>query len=171
MNKKYRKCSYCQNDYIANSVAKECSIKCRLLNRIEIKGNCWEWKGKITTVGYGEIRNKQKHCLTHRLSYEVFKGVIPKNTQVCHKCDNKKCMNPEHLWLGTQKENIQDAKKKKRLSKQPMKKLTMKQAKDIRKRLSNGESSIVLGKEYNVSTTVISFIKHQQHYREDDLSH
>lgn len=185
MNKKYRKCSYCQQDYIANSVARECSIKCRLLNRVEVKVDCWEWKGKISSAGYGEMCVKQKHCLTHRLSYEVFNGSIPENTNVCHKCDNKKCLNPEHLWLGTQKENIQDAKNKGRLpdqrgrkhTEETLKKLKLRPHSDrrgekhhltklcnndvfeIRKLLEMGLRQSEIAKKFDVNQTVISNIK------------
>lgn len=113
--KKNRICCYCQKSFIPKSIAKECSIKCKLLNRIiEING-CWEWQGKITNSGYGEISYDKKHRLAHRESYRIFSGVIPEGMQICHHCDNKKCINPKHLWCGTIIENMQDAKKKGRL--------------------------------------------------------
>lgn len=111
---KLRKCLYCNNKFIANSIAKECTIECRLMNRIKNVKGCWEWQGKITNSGYGEIRVNQKHMLTHRLSYQTFVREIPSGMIVCHKCDNKKCCNPDHLWLGTQKQNCKDKIKKNR---------------------------------------------------------
>lgn len=119
-------CPICKKEHI--KVAKECSSKCKILNRHKIENECWQWIGKINNAGYGEfvegINGKKIIHLSHRKSYEIFKGEIPKGLCVCHSCDNKKCCNPEHLWVGTQKENIQDAKRKGRLPDQKGRKHT-----------------------------------------------
>lgn len=169
--KKDRKCVYCHNSFIPNSIAPECSLKCRLLNRVkEVKG-CWEWQGKITKAGYGEITHSRVYMLAHRAAYKTFKDEIPQGKQVCHTCDNRKCINPEHLWIGTAKENMGDAKKKGRLSKQPMKKFTMKEVNEIRRKLGLGISTVRLSREYNVSQALIHNIKTHKHYKEIDSSH
>ena len=113
--KKNRTCILCNEPFVPNGRAKECSLKCKLLNRIKKVNGCWEWQGKITNVGYGEITHERKYVLAHRCSYKTFKGEIPKGMHICHSCDNKKCINPEHLWIGTQQENILDAMSKGRL--------------------------------------------------------
>lgn len=113
--KKNRKCAYCKLSYIPKGKDKECSVRCKIFNNIKIIGGCWEWQKKIGKHGYGQVTLNQKHCLIHRVSYEEFKSSIPKGKQVCHTCDNKKCVNPDHLWIGTAKENRQDAKIKGRL--------------------------------------------------------
>jgi len=74
---------------------------------------CWEWTGFLKG-GYGYIRVNRKDFAVHRLMFERYKRPIPKNVNVCHSCDNTKCCNPEHLWLGTQQENIKDMINKKR---------------------------------------------------------
>ena len=73
---------------------------------------CWEWKGAIQTSQYGQyvIRKKELSInkLAHRFSYEYFIGEIPEGMLVCHKCDNKICINPYHLFLGTHQDNTND---------------------------------------------------------------
>lgn len=70
---------------------------------------CWEWTGSRTPLGYGRIHSNQ---YAHRVSWELHNGSIPKGLYVLHECDNPPCVNLNHLWLGTQKQNIQDRDKK-----------------------------------------------------------
>jgi len=86
------------------------SLLDRLLNKIIINQhtNCWEWQGSTNNIGYGFIRDGRNMRTAHRVSYEEHVGVIPKGMCVCHTCDNTKCINPNHLWLGTRKQNTID---------------------------------------------------------------
>jgi hypothetical protein len=80
--------------------------------RNEITG-CFEWTSSLDGWGYGHIRlEKGKKIRAHRFSYLNFKGEIPDGMLVCHSCDNPKCVNPDHLWLGTNKDNSEDMVKK-----------------------------------------------------------
>lgn len=98
-----------------NIGVKWCSEECRLLSKIEKKENgCWEWQRFKTYQGYGWSAIKEKTMSAHRHSYIIFKGEIPEDKFVCHKCDNPGCINPDHLFLGTQKENMLDKSRKKR---------------------------------------------------------
>lgn len=74
----------------------------------ECENGCWEWAGLTDRDGYGRMKRNSKSTLAHRLSYELYKGVIPDDKMVCHTCDNPRCVNPEHLYIGDAKTNRQD---------------------------------------------------------------
>lgn len=87
----------------------------RLLNKIIIDDvtNCWEWQGGKNNLGYGLIRDEKRMRTTHRVSYEEHTQTkIPNHLVVMHSCDNPKCTNPQHLSLGTRKDNMQDMLRK-----------------------------------------------------------
>lgn len=77
-------------------------------------GGCWLWTGWTLNSGYGEIMINAKKITVHRLSYKLANGPIPNGMFVCHKCDVPLCVNPEHLFLGDNKANRQDAVSKRR---------------------------------------------------------
>lgn len=83
-------------------------------SRVEMdaNGGCWLWTGAATAKGYARTTFYGKNTSIHRLSYRTFKGDIPEGLFVCHRCDVRSCVNPDHLWLGTVKDNNRDALKK-----------------------------------------------------------
>lgn len=87
--------------------------KSRIERRTELffsninKGNCWEWTGKKTKYGYG-IFGFLGESYAHRVSWVIHNGEIPKEMFVLHKCDNPSCLNPSHLYLGNQTQNMKD---------------------------------------------------------------
>jgi hypothetical protein len=76
---------------------------------VGIETPCWEWQGNISDQGYGRITRNYKNMLAHRASYIAHNGDIPAESVVRHLCHNKACVNPAHLALGTQQENMQDS--------------------------------------------------------------
>lgn len=113
-------CKSCNKELInKHKGAKYCNRKCMALGysinletdfikNINKTDTCWLWTGNLATTGYGRI----KKLYAHRISYEMFNGKIPDGMFVCHKCDNPPCVNPDHLFLGTQLDNIRDMHKK-----------------------------------------------------------
>lgn len=137
-----------------------------ILERFESKyipepnSGCWLWLGSKTLTGYGYFRVGNKMKRAHRVSFELFKGNIPGNLYVLHACDNPSCVNPNHLSLGTQKDNMRDMIGKGRLypsEKHPKVKLTTDQVIEIRKLYSLGKASMRdLAHSYSMSYKAIN---------------
>ena len=130
---------------------------------------CWEWVGANGKKGYGTISIKGKTHKAHRIVWVIHNGEIPEHESwhglcVCHKCDNRTCVNPAHLFLGTCKENMQDREEKcrgadHRGEKQGQHKLTEKQVIEIREKyIPFVCSQAMLAKEYGVARTTIQSI-------------
>jgi hypothetical protein len=92
--------------------------KDRLSNSVErvTETGCWLWMGYCDKNGYGRVTLGRKNAQAHRHSYSEFVGPIPKDMYVCHRCDVPSCINPDHLFLGTQKQNMLDRDKKGRVA-------------------------------------------------------
>lgn len=87
----------------------------RFFAKVQKTDSCWLWVGFRNSLGYGDFWvGRGKHMNAPRVSWMLHNGEIPKEIDVCHKCDNPRCVNPEHLWLGTAKDNLGDMFQKKR---------------------------------------------------------
>lgn len=120
---------------------------------------CWEWHATRRN-GYGRIKVDGKLKSAHRIAYQLYHGDIPPGMKVCHRCDNPSCVNPAHLFLGKQKDNVQDMIEKGRYhpvcgEKQGNAKLTAAQVRRIRAQHSAGSSYTQLGAMYKIHRSTI----------------
>jgi hypothetical protein len=128
----------------------------RFWKKVNKTDSCWNWSNCIIGHGYGGFKINRKIIRAHRFSWLLYFGEIPIRMLVCHKCDNPKCVNPEHLFLGTNKDNTNDMIQKGRGNKakgekQGFSKLTEEQVINIRKEYIEGNISYSkLSKKYNV---------------------
>jgi hypothetical protein len=107
-NKEEYFCDICSKKCFKKNNITVCSDPCRLIKYIDKINGCWLWNRSLGKHGYGEVNISGNQMRAHIASYIVFKGEIPKGMLVCHSCDIKNCINPEHLWLGTAKDNSTD---------------------------------------------------------------
>jgi hypothetical protein len=125
---------------------------------------CWEWIGYRDSCGYGMIRLNGKMKAIHRISCELHHGPIPPGHNVLHKCDVPWCWNPEHIWAGTQQENILDMYRKGRGNNfkgedHPHARLVEEDIHEIRRKVYfERRTKVSLAKEYGVSDVTIANI-------------
>lgn len=122
---------------------------------------CWYWTGSVKVTGYGIISVKDRLYAAHRISYAIRKGPV-NNLFICHTCDNPKCINPDHLWMGTDMDNVLDKVQKGRCFSgsgelNGLAKLTEKQVLEIRS-LNGKVKPIEIAKKYSMSRTGINHI-------------
>lgn len=136
----------------------------KLWSKVLKTDGCWNWTGKTSAAGYGRIYFSGRSHYAHRVSFEVAFGSIGAGLVVCHTCDNPRCVNPAHLFVGTQRENIQDMARKGRCKPSGvfgdghgMAKLTDKQVAEIRS-LSATHSNPELATKFGVSRSLIWMI-------------
>jgi hypothetical protein len=150
------------------------SVLDRLMKKVEKRQDgCWIWNGAKTgntERAYGVISIKSVRVapmLVHRVVYESRFGPVPDGLDVCHSCDNRLCVNPDHLWTGTRKQNMQDCASKGRHwsqtgkysppkgSSHPMARINEDDVVEIRKLHSSGKSMAEIGRAFGVTKTSV----------------
>jgi hypothetical protein len=139
----------------------------RFLKRtvVDEQTGCWNWTGSVMKVGWhGQWRNAAGNIEpTHRAAWRLFKSPIPKGVSICHKCDNPICVNPAHLFIGSQADNMKDMWAKGRARPKSsigechgMSKVTSEIVKEIR---SSSETGMALAEKFGISATTVCDIK------------
>lgn len=129
----------------------------RFWRKVRIRGfkECWDWLGYTRPDGYGEAGMDYDIWLAHRLSWTLVRGAIPEGLCVLHRCDNPRCVNPYHLFLGTRTDNATDRTLKGRSAK----KLTAEKVLEIRQLLAADRPLRQIARQFGVSNTMINYIK------------
>lgn len=115
---------------------------------------CWEWQGAVSSTGYGRIMVGQRHLSTHRAAYELHCGPIPAGACVLHSCDNRLCVNPAHLSLGTNAENSRQMVERGRY--RGPSRLSPGDRERIRQRCAAGETQRAVAADFGVSQGTVS---------------
>lgn len=128
-------------------------------------GDCWIWE-KGTAQGYGRLRIGGKVTKAHRVAYQLHHGDLDDSKIICHKCDNPSCVNPDHLWQGTHRENQDDAFRKRRKptirnigERNPNSKLTSLDVEMVLYLIFRGYGDREIAKRFGVSSTSVTLIR------------
>jgi len=155
------------------------SLEERFWEKVDKTADCWVWTASCAS-GYGRIcrgGHSGPQVQSHRLSWEIHNGPIPEGLQVLHHCDNKKCVRPDHLFLGSQLDNMRDMifkgrhchgearSKLVRGEQSGNAKLTERQVQDMKSYLSQGVLPYILAKYFQVNWRTISAIKCDKSWR------
>jgi len=143
------------------------------MRHVEFEPNtgCWLWSGAPGAGGYGVIRHDRRYQKAHRVSWALHNGFMPPRTvKVCHHCDTPACVNPDHLWLGSQADNVADMMAKGRHRSvprfgddNPMAALNGDQVWEIRHALRTGKwSQAAIARSYGVSKMTVCRISNWQ---------
>lgn len=167
-----RKCLTCGSGFVPRgSISKFCTTECSFWAKVDKRSDseCWNWKAAVGKPGYGSFyRLDGQFEGAHRYSWRMVNGDIPEGRYICHTCDNRKCCNPNHLFLGEPKDNVadmwrksrqQDYSKVQRGSKRHNAKLNADKVRSIRKmypRMTKTEIANVFGVGVSAVSCVIN---------------
>lgn len=125
---------------------------------------CWHWIGAGKGNGYGSFVWDGNATQAHRAAYMLFRGEIPEGHDVCHSCDNRSCVNPDHLFTGTRKRNMEDCAAKGRTTGFHRKHLKEFQVQEVRRRLNTGLTARQVSKQMGIAYITVNSIKKGKTY-------
>lgn len=144
------------------------NIYTRFLRRVSGHGfdpaSCWEWHGAGKGNGYGNVSIGGVNISAHRLAYELFCGPVPADMDVCHSCDTRYCVNPDHLFLGTRKQNMADCRSKGRSANSVRRHLSEATVQEIRRRLACGLPPRRVADDLDVNYGTVTAIQSERSY-------
>ena len=161
-------CTFCGKAFTPTAyTTRYCSLACVLISGVHIKAAdvCWPWTRLPSGVNYGNFTFRRQPFRAHRVMWEGVHGSIPDGLFVCHRCDNPPCCNPNHLFLGTNAENIADATNKGRVYHGEAHKKTKLTADKVREMRASLETNVVLALHYGVHETHIGRIRSGKAWR------
>lgn len=131
--------------------------------------DCWNWTGHVSKKGYAnflwESTPKVKHVMAHRASYMLYVGVIPDGMMICHHCDNRKCVNPKHLFVGSAKDNTHDMMSKGRM-KYPFQEKARLTGDQVIAIYCDARPSTLICKDYGITSAHVLCIKRRTTYKD-----
>lgn len=134
----------------------------RFWSKVRKADGCWEWTGAKIPQGYGQLSVDGKLCRVHRLSYILANGFIPAGLLVLHRCDNRGCVRPSHLFLGTQTDNMRDAVRKDRWEPKVRGSrngnVKLKEDDIVKMRAMRGISYVELGRRFGITESTARWI-------------
>ena len=123
---------------------------------------CYLWIGHASRNGYGMVPWENRKISAHRVAWEVFRGPIPSGMCVCHRCDVRLCVNPDHLFLGTHADNLKDMASKGRARPHGRRSLSSSQVAQIR---ADKRPNVRIAEAFGISPSTVSMIKIGKHHR------
>ncbi len=145
--------------------------------KVQKSNACWLWTGSVNSEGYGQIRQHRRLLLAHRLAYEECNGPVPAGLMVLHRCDNPRCVNPDHLFVGNNSDNMRDCAAKGRSNFQtkplrgerhPQSKVTWDVVRKIRSEYAHGGvTKLFLARKFGIGACQVGNIISGKHWRED----
>ncbi len=138
-------------------MAQKYDLLTRLTERIDRDSEqpCWVWTGRLSDKGYGKTtKDGNANSSAHRVMYELFIGEIPDGKMVLHSCDNRRCVNPSHLFIGTNSDNLRDAAIKNRM----VHKLSLHEVHEIRRLHLEGFRQVQIAKMFSIGQDHVSRI-------------
>lgn len=162
MKKTFKRCPTC------GAVIR--SLADRFWRKVEVCGpdDCWPWKAGFEDKGYGQFKVADRVVRSHRIAWELTHGTIPRGLHVLHKCDNRACCNPAHLFLGTQLDNIADRHRKGRdahVSRPGMSNHRARLTDDaVRQIRAENRPLKFIAKDHGVSTALVSLIRSRKRW-------